>query len=113
MIGTKGFYGERVRAAREVRGLTAVQLAELVGVTNAAISLYENGRGSPAPETFGRIAAALRFPGRYFLRPTLPALNNPIFYRSLATATKRMRDKAERRLDSFREIVCYVREYVE
>jgi hypothetical protein len=35
--------GARVRGARETRGYTEVQLAELIGVTSAFVSLAENG----------------------------------------------------------------------
>jgi DNA-binding XRE family transcriptional regulator len=35
--------GARVRHARETRGYTAAQLAELIGVTSAFVSLAENG----------------------------------------------------------------------
>ena len=41
--GSPGFVGCRLREAREVRQLTAIGLAELVGSTSSAISSYEKG----------------------------------------------------------------------
>ena len=37
-LGTPGFVGPRLREAREGRGLTAMSLAELLGITRSAIS---------------------------------------------------------------------------
>ena len=47
-VGTPNFVGERLKEAREARGLTGVALADLVGVKRASISQYELGDASPA-----------------------------------------------------------------
>jgi transcriptional regulator with XRE-family HTH domain len=50
MRGTPGFVGDRLREAREARGLSAVSLADLLGITRQAISLYESGHhGTNSP----------------------------------------------------------------
>lgn len=113
MIGTPGFHGERLREAREARGFTVSQLADSVGVTKQAISLYEKSKSGPSPDKFDRISKALRMPKLYFLRPGCPPPGGPIFYRSMASATKRMRERAERRLGWFRQICRYATEYVD
>ena len=51
--------GERVRVAREARGLTQEQLAEAAGVSKQTISNLENGHRLPARRTVERVAAAL------------------------------------------------------
>jgi predicted transcriptional regulator len=48
--GTPGFVGARLKEAREARFLSAIALADLVGVSRQAISLYENGAKTPGPE---------------------------------------------------------------
>jgi Zn-dependent peptidase ImmA (M78 family)/transcriptional regulator with XRE-family HTH domain len=109
--GTPGFIGARLRAAREARGLTASSLADLIGVTRAAVSQYENGQQSPSPLVLQQISLKLNLPSHHFLRP-LPSNGGVIFYRSLTSATKGARAKAEQRYAWLREIVQYLRRYV-
>src|ERR1700730_6505299 len=104
MPGTPGFCGNRLREARELRGLTALQLSELVGVTKQAVNMYEKSRCSPSPDVFDRLVQVLRVPAGHFLRPVLPQPTGPIFYRSFASATKRMRLRAERKLGWVRDL---------
>jgi transcriptional regulator with XRE-family HTH domain len=54
-----GDLGQALRTLRADKGLTAVELAERVGVTQTAISRYEVGTRRPSPETLERIADAL------------------------------------------------------
>lgn len=52
--------GERIRAAREVRGLRQDQLAELARLSQEYISRIETGiKKDPRVSTIGRIAKAL------------------------------------------------------
>ncbi len=51
--------GEVLEVARRARGLTQTQLAELTGVTQAALSRYESGMREPEPDVARRLAAAL------------------------------------------------------
>lgn len=107
--GTPGFVGARLREAREARGLTATALAELLGLTRQAVSQYENGVQTPAPQVMRRIAELTRLPAHFFLAPLAPAEADAIFYRSLESATKTARLRAERRYRWLRDIVAYVR----
>jgi putative transcriptional regulator len=52
----------RLREAREVRGLTQAQLAELVGVSRKTINTVENGIFVPSTVIALRLAAALGEP---------------------------------------------------
>jgi len=112
--GTPGFIGSRLRTAREARGLTASSLAELVGVTRASISLYETGGASPQPATLDNIVELLKLPVTYFLMPENPREErNPIFFRSMASATKTARLRGLRRYEWLSEIITpNVREYI-
>lgn len=107
------FYGDRLREAREARGYSLQQVADFLGVTKSAVSLYEKGRTAPKPDNFRKLIEFLRVPSNYFTRPSLAPHSSPTFYRSMSTATKRMRDAAEQKLKWLREIVHFLGEYVE
>jgi Zn-dependent peptidase ImmA (M78 family)/transcriptional regulator with XRE-family HTH domain len=110
--GSPGFVGQRLREAREARELTAVALADLIGVTRQAVSQYENGLQTPAPEVMRRITEVVRLPYHFFLAPPSPEERDLIFYRSLASATKSSRLRAQRRYRWLREVANYLRGYV-
>src|SRR3712207_3322857 len=100
--GTPGFIGARLRESREARGMTASALAEIVGVTRAAISQYENGHQSPAPAVMRSISAALNMPVQRFLKPLYRREQGVVYYRCMSTATKTARQRAERRYEWLR-----------
>jgi len=111
--GTPGFVGERLRQAREARGLTTVALAELVGVTRSAISLYENGNATPQSEVLIKLSSKLSMPVAFFLKPINSHVEDTIFYRSLSSTTRIARASAKTRYQWLSEdIVPFVREYV-
>lgn len=111
--GTPGFVGARLREAREARELTAIALAELLGITRSAVSYYEKGTTSPQPEVMERISQTLNLKQEYFLRPVATALTNAVFERSMASATKGTRIRGRRRLEWLIEIVEYLAQYVQ
>ncbi len=51
--------GERIRQARERKGLTQEQLGQIVGVSDAAVSQWETGGIQPAQKNLPKIAQAL------------------------------------------------------
>jgi Zn-dependent peptidase ImmA (M78 family)/transcriptional regulator with XRE-family HTH domain len=109
---TPGFVGARLREARDVRGISAVALSEIAIVSPQAISQYENGRSSPSPDVLGRIATAVNLPVAFFTRPLRDRTNGTIFYRSMSSATKASRARAERRFVWLRDIEDYLSDYV-
>jgi Zn-dependent peptidase ImmA (M78 family)/transcriptional regulator with XRE-family HTH domain len=111
--GSPGFVGARLKEAREARGLTAISLAELVGVTRQAMSQYENGDATPHPKIFQRITETLNLPSEFFLRPVKGAEEGTIFYRSMSAATKASRNRGERRLGWTQEIASYLRTLID
>lgn len=109
----RNFEPDRLREAREVRSLTQPALAEMVGLTRQAISQYELGRSNPSPETLSAIANCLRFPEHRFVRPLVNRASIPIFFRSMASASKSARARAERRFGWLTNDVCrFLSEYV-
>ena len=51
--------GEKIRAYREFRGLSQIQLAELSGINVGTIRKYELGIRNPKPDQLEKIASAL------------------------------------------------------
>jgi len=109
--GVTGFQNNRLIQAREARSLTAIALADLIEVSPSSISHYESGAQNPRPEILATIARKLNLPTSFFLKqmPTRP--EPKIFYRSMSSATKMARARAERRYEWFRDIVEYLDEY--
>ena len=54
--------GENVRTMRRLRGLNQTELADLTGVAQSTISLFESGKSSTTVDIFTRIAEALNVP---------------------------------------------------
>jgi Zn-dependent peptidase ImmA (M78 family)/DNA-binding XRE family transcriptional regulator len=111
--GTPGFVGERLREAREARGLTAIALAEILGITRQAVSLYESGESSPQPDMMPEIADKLSLPSSFFMRSINKQNPNAVFFRSMAAATKSDRGRGGSRIKWLSEIlVPYLRQFV-
>lgn len=53
--------GDKIRLARTARKLSGRELAELVGLHYATISLFETGKQSPTVEQYEKIQAALGY----------------------------------------------------
>lgn len=112
-LGTPGFVGERMRQARKARGLTATALADLLGITRSLISLYELGKSSPQAELLAKIADKLNLPMSFFTLPLHKAKTKPVFFRSMAAATRLDRNRDESRLEWLGDILLpYLRQYV-
>jgi Zn-dependent peptidase ImmA (M78 family)/DNA-binding XRE family transcriptional regulator len=111
-VGTPGFSGKRLREAREVRGLSAIALSELGEVSAQSIYHYENHRISPSPDVLHRIARALDLPESFFLLPERLGGGGTVFYRSMSSATKGARARAESRFRWLQDIVAYVSQFV-
>lgn len=110
---TYGFIGENLTRAREVRSMSQAELARRVEVTRQSISQYENNTNPPSIETLFRIAKELNLPPHYFLRVPSKANADPVFNRvNISASTKTARKAAERRYEWLKEVVSYVREFI-
>lgn len=86
---------ERIREAREARGLSGEVFAEAIGVSRQAVAQFETGQASPGGGTMARIIAETGQPISFFTgAPPRPGEPRAPFFRSL----KRMELHHRRRI---------------
>ena len=105
---TPGFIGERLVQARKSLSLSGVGLASLLSVSPTTITQYEKNKQSPRPEVMDRLCQVFGLPLAFFLRPAVDRGDRKILYRSLSSAAKAARERAEARFEWLREIVEYL-----
>lgn len=64
--------GNRIKQARELRGMSRRELAALVGVTPNAISNYETGVSFPKPQVLCALFGALKVDANFLFQDYLP-----------------------------------------
>src|SRR6266849_1468955 len=107
---TKGY---RIRQVRELREWTQAQLAERVGVKQAAIAQIEGGRCEPSDETLAHVARVTGFPVSFFNVPpraTLPL--GSLLYRGRASLSAREQAQAHRLAEVSFEIAHRLAQHV-
>lgn len=62
-------FPERVRRDRKSKGLTQVALGKLVGVTNAQVALWEQGKGLPRQKNLLKLCGIFAWEMPYEIRP--------------------------------------------
>jgi Zn-dependent peptidase ImmA (M78 family)/DNA-binding XRE family transcriptional regulator len=67
-----GASGERIKQAREIRGIKQSELALAIGVDQSYLSYLEAGLREPSEETVQRVALATKFPPAFFKRDMAP-----------------------------------------
>lgn len=83
-------YGERIRQAREFKGLTQTQLANAVGIKQSAISEIEYNEFSPSETLLEKIANQTGFlPSFFELEPNDNLAVGTLKYRARRSATAR------------------------
>lgn len=105
----------RIKQARVSRGLSMVELSELVSVSKQAISQYEMGKNAPSMAILNKIANTLKYPISFFYKQ-LPANENAssaVFFRSKKTTKVKAINAAKEKIEIFREINDYLAEYVD
>ena len=85
--------GRKVSELRERQRLTTVQLAGMVGVSQAQISRLENGKQGFRTSTLTRIAQALKVPTSYFLTEQDPAIATALEHPEFRAQVKEAADK--------------------
>jgi len=60
-------FGQRLKELRQGRGLTTVKLGKALGVTNAAISRWENGLRKPCADSIYEITKFFGIPAGYLI----------------------------------------------
>jgi len=106
---TKGFFvADRLYEARKARSMTQRAVAEAIDFEPSAISKWENGQAAPEPATLSPLADALGVYPTFFSK-RLPD-RGTIFFRSLANAAKKARNREEVRLRWVQDISLAVQE---
>lgn len=114
MTAEKGaFSGHRLLEAREARGVSRAEFAQCLGVSKQAVSQYEKGQRSPSGDVMFRMARHLRVPLHFFMSRESAQVTGTVFFRSMAAATKRARESAKRQYVWAKDIVTYLREFIE
>lgn len=112
--GVSNFIPSRLAEALEARGISQTSLASLIGKTSSAsISRWLKGEQSPEIESLNALSASLNLPVSYFLKPAVSYGESPLFFRSMAAATKSARSKARARLRWGQQIGYFVQQYVD
>lgn len=95
------FQHEKLKEAREARGLTIREITELIGLKNhQTFSKYENGKSNPPAEVIFRLMKVLNFPHEYFFEESITSdINQPVFFRSKANTTKKLKRIHEIRVE--------------
>lgn len=81
---TAAAIGQKIRQAREARGLTQEMLAESLGVTQAAVSYWEAGRRAPDVDDLVAIADALNIDIAALFADARPRRLAPVVLRAVA-----------------------------
>jgi len=109
-------YGERIKEAREIRGLSQSVLAGLINVKRQAVSAFEKNKIKPSPESLFAIASVTGFPVPFFLneRPRGDSLRTaPISFRKKSIASKTAKLQATQYENLFADIYFYVDHYLD
>lgn len=90
--------GMRIAEVLQLRGMTQKELAERVGVTEAAMSRYVAGTREPKPETLANIATALHTTSDYLLGLEAEEFDHPRIRRMIARNAAAMTEQEKRDL---------------
>jgi Zn-dependent peptidase ImmA (M78 family)/transcriptional regulator with XRE-family HTH domain len=106
---------ERIREAREARGLTAEDFGEQIGVTRQAVGQYEVGSSVPSAQTMARIIGVTAQPPGFFTtaRSRGGEQFGTAFWRSLKRMSRPDRLRIARRLEWASDIVNFVEQFVD
>lgn len=67
VTGRREIFAKRLRALRENKGLTQKEVGSLIGITDAAVGMWEQGRRLPDAETMARLAEIFGVTVNYLL----------------------------------------------
>ncbi|SMB98015.1 Helix-turn-helix [Thermanaeromonas toyohensis ToBE] len=97
--------GERLRKAREAKGLTQAQLGALLNVSDATINRYEKGQRSPDPEMLVKLAEALNVSTDYLLTGKQASILEYEAAHRTDDSTDELPEEARRSLEEFKEFM--------
>lgn len=95
MTRVRAVYGNRIRQARELNGITQIDLANRIGVKQAAISQIEKDEYEPSEELLKAIATETGFLPAFFMRePVGDFPQGSLSFRAKKSLTAREETKA-------------------
>lgn len=111
----KSFNGNRLKTARQYRGLTVEELAQKIDVSKQAVSQYETGRIEDVPfQRILSISNALNFPYKYFSQEDISRLKTgATYFRSLMKTSKKYRLAQEIKMEHIAVIYSCLNEYID
>lgn len=107
------FDGRRLTHARLSRGLRKKDLADLVGVTPAAVGQYEQGISFPSASVIGELSLALSYPPQFFERgrARFEISHDECHFRRLRATSKLERSRVLARAELLVELIDAVESY--
>lgn len=110
----KSFNGNRLKSARQYRGLTVEELSKKINVSKQAVSQYENGKIENIPfDKIFSISNVLNFPYEYFTQKNNFELQTgATYFRSLMKTSKKYRLAQEIKMEHIAVIYSFLNEYV-
>lgn len=106
---------ERIREAREARGFTMENFADLLGVTKQAVGQYEIGQSTPSAQVMSNIIALTGQPPAFFTAArsrTSEGFGTP-YWRGLKRMNRPDRLRISRRLEWAWDVVNYVERFID
>ncbi|MGD8168562.1 XRE family transcriptional regulator [Herbiconiux sp. P16] len=88
------FDGSRLTLARKLVGLKKTQVAELVGMTPASVSAWENNSTKPSSSTVARLSLVLEVEPQFFLPISAEIAATVPHFRSLRSTTQTAQEQA-------------------
>lgn len=99
MMKQAKFNGKRLKEALQLRMKKMTELADETGISKQSLSLYANEGNMPPVENVFKIANALKLPYKFFMVEPMESFETgKIYFRSQASATKRARMAASRKM---------------
>ena len=105
----------RIKQARVSRGLSMLDLSELIGTSKQAVSQYELGKNEPSKLVLNRIANILKYDVSFFYKP-IPVndkVSSPVFFRKKKSTKVKDVNAAKVKIEIFREIHDYLSQFVD
>lgn len=106
---------QRLRDARIACGKTIKEIANEVGISAQALSMFELGRCNPSAQMFFKLKNMYKFPISFYNKPYERFINrDAIYFRSFSVATKKKRNIALKRAELIsQEIVGFINGKIE
>ncbi len=110
----KSFNGNRLKMARQYRGMTVEELSQKINVSKQAVSQYETDKIEDVPfQKILAISNVLNFPYKYFAQEDISNIKTgTTYFRSLMKTSKKYRLAQEIKMEHIATIYSFLNEYV-